>query len=49
MHHKRKRPKARRAASALMKPHKDNAFKGTNGVRTRQDIRAALRMKDGTP
>ena len=34
MHHKRGRPKNRRAGCQLCKPHKSNAFKGAQTART---------------
>ena len=40
MHHKRRRPKDRRAGCLLCKPHKAVRVKGTTGARTIQDLRA---------
>jgi hypothetical protein len=37
MHHKRGRPKDRRAGCLLCKPHKANRAKGTSKAQTRQE------------
>jgi hypothetical protein len=39
MHHKRKRPKARRAGCLLCKPHKLNAYKTAQRQAERRDWR----------
>lgn len=46
-HHKRGRPKSRRAGCLMCKPHKDNARKGTRGARTFQDLNAERRQVEG--
>jgi hypothetical protein len=40
MHHKRRRPKNRRAGCLLCKPQKANGAKGTRAAKTRQELRA---------
>ncbi|MDJ0523200.1 MAG: hypothetical protein QNJ90_14110 [Planctomycetota bacterium] len=46
MHHKRGRPKNRRAGCLLCKPHKANGMKGTQDAKTMQERRADLAMAD---
>ncbi len=40
MHHKRRRPKNRRAGCLLCKPHKGNGLKGRAEAETAQDRKA---------
>lgn len=40
MHHKRRRPKNRRAGCLFCKPHKANGTKGTEGARRLPERRA---------
>lgn len=47
MHHKKGRPKNRRAGCLLCKPHKANGVKGTRAARTRQEWRADLALREG--
>lgn len=42
MHHKRKRPKNRRAGCLLCKPHKANGLKGSFDHQTTQERRQIL-------
>ncbi|MCK6504854.1 hypothetical protein L6R53_15875 [Myxococcota bacterium] len=44
-HHKRGRPKSRRAGCLLCKPHKDQRRKDTAGARTRAEQRAVDRER----
>ena len=43
MHHKRKRPKNRRAGCLLCKPHKANGAKGRKSHQTLQELKARER------
>jgi len=45
MHHKRGRPKDRRAGCLLCKPHKANRAKGTLNAQTRQERMARERQR----
>jgi hypothetical protein len=45
MHHKRRRPKNRRAGCLLCKPHKGNGMKGRQAYRTVADLRSVESMK----
>lgn len=46
MHHKRRRPKSKRAGCLMCKWHKDNAFKGTRVAQTVQELRARDRERE---
>ncbi len=46
MHHKRKRPKNRRAGCLLCKPHKANGAKGRKSHQTLQELKARERTSD---
>jgi len=46
MHHKRKRPKSRRAGCALCKPHKQNSTKDTLGAQTMQERKARVKERE---
>jgi hypothetical protein len=45
MHHKRRRPKNRRAGCLLCKPHKANHAKGSEAAQTLQERRARARER----
>ena len=47
MHHKRRRPKNRRAGCLLCKPHKANGAKGRRGHQTLQDRRSRAAQEFG--
>jgi hypothetical protein len=47
-HHKRKRPKNRRAGCLLCKWHKANGTKGTKSAQTLQELKGRLKEKDSS-